>query len=100
MLCALGRGKFCWHVVTRLLSNGALGRGLMINENLKIRTGSVDSYSSLRTRSPAMRGLVYGVLLSLVIWTGAGSLLLMLVFHGGGRPLQVTLANPEPHVGN
>ena len=70
----------------------------MIIENLKIRNDRVKTYSSLRTRSPAMRGLVYGMLLSLAIWTGAGSLVLMLVYHGGGRPLQVTLANPDSHV--
>ena len=72
----------------------------MINENLKIRIDSVNTYSSLRTRSPAMRGLVYGMLLSLAIWTGAGSLVLMFVHHGGGKPLQVTLANPATHVGD
>ena len=70
----------------------------MINENLKIRTDSVDTYSPLRTRSPAMRGLVHGVLLALAIWTGAGSLVLMVLYHGGGRPLQMTLADPASHI--
>ena len=71
----------------------------MINENLQIRIGSVNSYSTLRTRSPAMRGLVHGMILALAIWTGVGSLVMMCVYHGG-RPLQVTLANSATHVGD
>lgn len=72
----------------------------MNNENLEIEIDSLNTYSLSGTRSPAMRGLVHGVLLSLAIWTGAWSLVLMFVYHGGGTPVQVTLANPAPGNGN